>query len=214
VTRARLACGFTLIEVLIAMAITAVVAGLALASLTAALDATERLDVQAQRSQEITRALRILSRDLESFVPRPVRDEFGDSEPSLFGGRGSAVLLAFSRGGWHHRGEQPRSDLQRVQYRLLDGVLWRETFTVLDRVGTTEPVRLALLTDVEFASLRFLAGGTPVSGTRLDTERWPEEWAVNRFNNPETTQVPRALEIRLELADWGELRRLYALPGE
>jgi len=211
--RAKAPRGFTLIEVLIAMAITAVVAGLALASLSAALDATDRVDVQAQRSQEITRALRILSRDLEAFVPRAVRDEFGDSEPILFGGRGSTVLLAFTRGGWHHRGEQPRSDLQRVQYRLLDGVLWREAFTVLDRIGTTEPLRVALLADVEFASLRFLDGTVPVSGERLDTERWPEEWAVNRFNNPETVQVPRALEIRLELADWGELRRLYALPG-
>jgi len=204
--------GFTLIEVLIAVAITAVVAALALGALTASMSATERVDEQAGRIQEIERAWRMISRDMHYVMPRTVRDSFGETEPVMWGGRGSDVVLALTRGSWLHRGEQPRSEQQRVQYRLLDGVLWRETFPVLDRAGSTEPIRLELLSGVEQMNVRFLTPGIPLLGSRLDSDRWPDQWAINRFNNPEVTQLPAAVELRLELRDWGELRKLYALP--
>lgn len=83
--------GFTLIEVLIALAITAFVAAVAYRSLSAAMLGVERTRATADRTYEINRAWMIISRDLNQFVARPIRDEFGQEEPALTGDRRPAT---------------------------------------------------------------------------------------------------------------------------
>ena len=77
--------GFTLVEVLIALAITAFISAIAYSSLSSALAAVESIRVTAQRTYEVDRAWMIISRDLGQFVARPVRDEFGEVEPAISG---------------------------------------------------------------------------------------------------------------------------------
>ena len=64
--------GFTLIEVLIAMAITAFVAILSYQTLSTALVGIERSREQADRLYEINRSMTILSRDLQA-IDEPSR---------------------------------------------------------------------------------------------------------------------------------------------
>ena len=92
--------GFTLIEVLIALGITAFVATLAYTGLSAAIAGVEATRESGRRTAEINRAWSILSRDLQHFVARPVRDEFGDEEPALVGGPAARFPLSFTRAGW------------------------------------------------------------------------------------------------------------------
>ena len=103
--------GFTLIEVLIALSITAFVAALAYSSLSRAIDGVEGTRAIAERTSEINRAWTILSRDLRQFVPRPVRDEFGEEEPAMLGGPAARYLLSFTRAGWFNPNQLPRSSL-------------------------------------------------------------------------------------------------------
>ena len=119
--------GFTLLEVLIAMAITAFVALIATTSLSRVLDGVESLRASADRTYEVNRAWMIISRDLRHFVERPVRDEFGEIEPALLGGPLARFALSFTRAGWHNPNAHPRSNLQRVNYRLEDEALWRDS---------------------------------------------------------------------------------------
>ena len=121
----RATTGFTLVEVLIALGITAFVSVIAYTSLSAVLSGAERLRENTDRSYEINRAFMILSRDLRQFVDRPVRDEFGEREPGLTGGLLARFPLSFTRTGWHNPNGYPRSNLQRVNYRLEDDALWR-----------------------------------------------------------------------------------------
>ncbi len=202
--------GFTLLEVLIAMAITAVVALVAFASLDTSIDSVESLREQGERISEVNRAWGLMTRDLNHFVDRPVRNEFGGLSSSLMGGEVADQTLAFTRSGWHNTTGRTRSNMQRVRYVLEDTTLYREHFLVLDRTSESEPLRVALLEGVTFMEFRFLGANTELRTGDFDTERWPEAWAIG--GNGDAFRPPQALEIRLELDDWGELRWLYELP--
>ena len=78
----RCSPGFTLVEVLIALAITAFVSTIAYTSLSTVISGAESTRTAAERSYAINRAWMIISRDIGQFVARPVRDEFGELEPA------------------------------------------------------------------------------------------------------------------------------------
>ncbi|MDP4650697.1 MAG: type II secretion system minor pseudopilin GspJ [Haliea sp.] len=208
--------GFTLVEVLIALAITAFVAAIAYAGLSTVISGVESTRGVAERTWEVNRALQIVQRDLRELVDRPVRDEFGDEEPALMGGPAARFLLSFTRTGWHNPTDQQRSTLQRVNYVWLDDSLWRESYWVLDRAGSTEPRRVRLLTGVARAQITFLqavdALGPGARGTEVDTRNWPDNWVVDTSQPGARLALPAALELTLELEDLGELRMLHALP--
>ncbi len=210
------AAGFTLIEVLIALAITAFIAAIAYSSLSTALQAVEATRATAQRSYEVNRAWMIISRDLRQFVARPVRDEFGQMEPAMVGGLAARFPLSFTRTGWHNPNDIARSNLQRVNYRVEDGVLWRDAFAVLDRAPDTVPQQLRLLEGVEVLELVFLGNLTDAQpagrGIALETRDWLADWAPDTSTPDAELTPPAALEFRLQLEDLGEMRRIYALP--
>lgn len=213
--------GFTLIEVLIALAITVFVSTIAYSSLSAVISGVEDTRRLAQRTHEINRAWMILSRDLRQFSPRPVSDEFGELEPAMLGGPAARFLLSFTRSGWHNPQGLRRANLQRVNYRLEDETLWRDSYPVLDRAGDSQPREVELLGGVEFLELKFLgtleavgsSAGTGGGNDRgLDTRNWPENW-VNDGSRPGGELAPPvALEVTMQLTGVGEIRRLYALP--
>ena len=208
--------GFTLIEVLIALAITAFVATIAYNSLSTVLTGVESARQTAQRSYEINRAWMIISRDLRQFVPRPVRDEFGETEPAMLGGRAARYALAFTRAGWFNPNEVARSELQRVDYRVEDNALWRDSYAVLDRAPDTQAQSVKLLDNVESLDTAFLGALSEVrpgdDGVALETRNWSENWVADTSTPDASLPPPVAVELRLYLEDWGEMRRLYALP--
>ncbi len=208
--------GFTLVEVLIALAITALVSTIAYTSLSTVMLGAESNQAQARRSYEINRAWMIIGRDMARFAARPVRDEFGEMEPALSGGPAARFTLSLTRAGWHNPVGLPRSALQRVNYRVEDDTLWRDSYAVLDRVGDTEPSEARLLDGVESLDLLFLAGLDRVQpggrGTQLDTRNWPDSWISDPGQPGAPVPPPVAVEVTLTLSDWGEMRRLYALP--
>lgn len=208
--------GFTLVEVLIALAITAFVSMMAYTSLSTVMTGVERLRENTDRIYEVNRAFMIMSRDLRQFTDRPVRDEFGELDPAFSGGELARFALSFTRTGWHNPNGHPRSNLQRVNYRLEDDGLWRDTYPVLDRMSDTEPDSVLLLEGVETLQVAFLGTleelQTQSGSAALDTRNWAENW-VSDGSAPGTALLPPvAVEIRLQLQEWGEMRRLYALP--
>jgi len=208
--------GFTLIEVLIALAITAFVATIAYSSLSAVISGVESTRAAATATYELDRALMILSRDLRQFTARPIRDEFGQLEPAMQGGALARHMLSFTRNGWHNPNQHTRSNLQRVNYLVEEDALWRESYAVLDRVGDSRPQRVMLLDGVREMRVGFLASLDTVEsgndGKALDTRNWAENWIIDTSAPDADLPPPVAIEIRLELEGWGELTRLYELP--
>lgn len=213
---ARRGAGFTLIEVLIALAITAFVSVVAYAGLSSVMTGVERLRENTDRTAEVNRALVIIARDLRQFVSRPVRDEFGETEPAMTGGEVARFALSFTHTGWHNPNGLPRSNLQRVNYRIEDNGLWRDAYPVLDRSGDSEPNTVLLLDDVEEFHVLFLgtldALQVKSGSTAVDTGNWQENWVADAGASGAELPPPVAIEIVLQLPLWGEVRRIYALP--
>ena len=147
-TRAR-ARGFTLVEVLVALAVFAVVGLMSAQLMSRTLANHEVLGDRSLRLAEVQRAMLILKRDLVQINGRSVRDLFGDPLPPVM--IGADGMMEFSRAGWRNPLNSPRAEMQRVAYRIHDGHLHRAWWSVLDRAQDSEPVVQRLLSDVDQA---------------------------------------------------------------
>ncbi len=208
--------GFTLVEVLIAMAITAFVSVLSYQTLSTALVGIESARSESERLHEINRAFTVLSRDIRQMTNRPIRDEFGQVASALSGGELARDPLRLTRSGWHNSTGAPRSTLQRVAYRLEEDRLLRLSYPVLDRTTAIEPTETVLIKGVELFELRFLPSINAVEVDRnqvIDRRLWQENWVADVGFTDKLIEPPAAIEVRVTLRDWGELERLYVMPS-
>lgn len=197
-TSTRFSRGFTLLELLVAIAVFAVLSAMSYAGLNAVLAASEQTTRQAERLQAVQLTFALLQRDLLQFVDRPVRDEYGDTRPSLETNGPEGGIVSFTRGGWRNPTNQIRSHLQRVSYGLDEDRLVRATWAMLDRGSEAEAQEVDLLDGVDNLEVRIL----DEAGT------WHEDWPSLTGQGGQ----PVAAEFLLETEDWGELRRLFAFP--
>ena len=208
--------GFTLVEVLVAMAITALISVVAYGALSSALSGAESVRSAMVRSQDINQTLMLLSRDIRQVVNRSVIDEFNQRAPALSGGALSRYPLTLTRAGWHNSTGAPRSTLQRVRWWIEDDVLWRAHFPVLDRTPGTEAIETAMLDDVERFEVRFVPTISDVKSDRddvIDDRNWRDNWMLDVSQPGLELPTPAAIEIVLQIAKLGEVRRLYVLPS-
>ena len=199
--------GFTLLELLVALFVAAVMFGIGYAGVAQA--ARHRASVlETQQSlAEVQRAVRILTRDLAELDPRPVRDELGRGERGAFVFTGgSDRLIEFTRGGRNPTSLHARGSLQRIEYALENGSLVRRAYAVLDRTQDAAPLRRVLMRGVRSVSLRYLdARG-----------EWVEVWPITTVDLPAPTAVrarPRAIELIIDTEREGRIRRLVEVPG-
>lgn len=194
---------FTLIEVMVSLAIFAILAALCYGALGRTLESAEMLNGRMDRLQAIQRTMRLLTEDLQQLAPRPIRDELGESfGPALDTGFQSGFALELTHGGWSNPIVLPRGTLQRSAYRMEDDELIRYHWMVLDRTLANQPAEVVLLDGVESILFRFLEANG----------QWTEQWPPNsRPGDLGVRERPRAAEIILTLAQEGEIRRLVEI---
>ena len=193
--------GFTLMEVLVALAVFAVIGLLATQILRQMTDFGGHAVERGGMLTDAQRALEIMRRDIEQLVHRPVRDVFGDAgDPVAMAG--GELLLEFTRLGWRNPLGKQRSDLQRVAYAWDGNELHRLFWRVLDRAPNSEPSRQLLL-----------AGVTEVAVTALDSAgdehgAWPPATPAEP-DDP----APRLAGLRLRITtDEFDVLRLWTTP--
>ncbi|TNF36788.1 MAG: type II secretion system protein GspJ, partial [Gammaproteobacteria bacterium] len=91
-------CGFTLIEVLIAIAIFAVLSLLAYGGLQSVITGKQQTEEALLRLRELQLTMNHFQRDFEQLVPRDARDELGGKLHRLSAGLDSDLLVQFTRG--------------------------------------------------------------------------------------------------------------------
>ena len=195
--------GFTLLELLVAMGIFAVIGAMALGGLNAIVGQQTQAEIQTERLATLQRAMRLLATDFSGAEPRYIRDELGSGRelPLTTDGRGQ-FLVRLTRGGWPNPAGLPhRGTLQRVQYRLEDDKLFREYWPVVDPVLGDKPRSEELLTGVKSIKLLFL-------DTRQGAGEWQQEWPPPNNTAASPAGRPRAVRVTLDLEDWGEIERL------
>jgi general secretion pathway protein J len=192
--------GFTLVELLVAMAIVAIIGIMAFGGLNAVIEQQSLASVRADRWREVQFAMRIVMQDLAQIHPRPTREELGETFlPSLLASPNAQFPLELSRGGWSNPAGFARGTVLRVAYAWEDDKLVRFRWPVADRTLATPPLRTELLSGVENLEVRFL----DASG------QWHLEWPPVGVSGPEGQVMrPRATELAVELEDYGRVSRL------
>ena len=198
--------GFTLLEVLVAVVIFGIISILAYGGYNQLIRQSEIVESSATRTRAIQSTVERMAEDFEMLEPRPIREPLGETlEPALrAGGTRVDTLLDLTRSGWTNPAGLTRSTLQRVTYRLMDNKLERAYWNALDRTLTTEPTSAVLLDKVRTASFRFMD----------QNQTWHEQWPPLGYSGPDAVRLrPIAVEVTLELEDWGKLVRLLEVSG-
>ena len=198
--RCRHVQGFTLIEVLVAMAVFGVMTLLAYMSLGQTLANADMLTEQMDRLQAVRRTMRYLSSDLASASPRPVRNQIGDGLlPAVSIPLANEYVLAVTHGGWINPAGLPRSTQQRSVYLLQEDKLIRVYYPVLDATYANQAISTEILDGVERLEFRL------VQDNGETTNQWPP---ISERGNARFYLRPRAVEIILTLVGEGEIRRI------
>lgn len=183
--------GFTLVEMLIALAIFAMIAGGALMLLRFTVDAEIASRDKTQQIAAMRRFLSVWNADFAQAVPRPARDVAGVMHPALEAPTGGpdGVILRLTRGGWSNYDGASRPSLQRVEYRWQGGKLARAGYPFLDGARPDAAAPLAE------------AAAAPVLRFRTSDGNWRERWEPQR-----STELPVAIELTLPRPGGAPLR--------
>ncbi|TQV85500.1 type II secretion system minor pseudopilin GspJ [Aliikangiella coralliicola] len=194
--------GFTLIEILVAMAIMALISVGALTILNRATESKRNITENGDRLNSVQRAFLFLSNDIQQITTRTVRDEFGDPLASMKSDlQSSTPYVRLTRLGRRNPAQLPRSNLEHLIYTVEDKVLIRTSFSYADGVPVDLALKRPLLDKVETMSLSF-----------YDGEEWHDYWPLSEDGGEKADQtLPVAVKLNLELTDYGEIERLYAI---
>lgn len=193
--------GFTLLEVLIAIAIFSIISLSSFTIFDTVLTGDATAKIRSERQNELQRAFLIIERDITQIARRTVR--LNGEEPLkrfIQGGDDNFATeeqaIAFVRHGWTNPGLLlPRSDMQAVAYRLTEETLQRLHFNFVDAVVGEEPKVRPLIKDI-----------TELAFEYYDGKEWRETWA--------SELLPLAIAIVIETKDYGEIRRQFLVPGD
>jgi len=233
--------GFTLLEVMIAISITALI-GIASTNLLSNIIETKKItDIRSEQLTTLQRFNQFVSRDVEQIFNRSIRDEYGDTQPAITID-GADYLAEWTRLGWRNSPvtDDPRAIIQRVAFQLFDideeeceqaklrlqeignlepdgSCLIRYFWPVLDRSGDTEARTQIILDLVEELEIEILAtensAGTNNNANNQQSQPAASNW-YSQWPNLQTgtsPEIPTAMRWKLTLPKIGEIERLWLL---
>jgi len=225
--------GLTLLELLVAIALLALIASLSWRGLSELQHASTRLNDEARRWQDLAALFQRLDSDLQQVALRPVRFGEASAGASL---PPEHALNAVMRSAMNNsrlpslqgypllmpqpddkrpdaaleltRKSAPGQAEVRLGYRLRGQQLELLIWPVLDRAPATRPEIYPLLSDVRQLRFQYL------DTQGLWQEQWPGSLQPGRPGVPavDAMTLPQALKMTLTLGDGLELERIFALP--
>ncbi len=224
--------GFTLLEVLIAVSITAIIGVAATQLLSSVVDAKHSTEIRAEKLAILQRFNNIFSRDVEQFIARSIRDEYDSTQNDLTLDSGE-YYLQFSRLGWRNSpvSKQPRSRIQRVAYQMqpldseackvarallekwhnqnqeIQNCLVRYYWQTLDRIQTEPKAQMILPAIMDFQVSVFVDSANKKE--QLGQANWASSWS--RRSAKSSNMYPVALRAIFTFPTLGEVTRTWSL---
>jgi len=191
--------GFSLVEMLVALFIFALLATAGVAVLRFSIDNREVVQARVERLAQFQRTRAILKADLAQAADRRVRGLDGRPVRGAFFGGGdgkAAPLIRLVRRGWDNPDAAPRASLQAVEYHLIDGRLERVAAAALDGAPAGAPQ--VLIDGVSGAKAQFL---------------WRGQWLDSLPGGP-MDPLPQAVRLAMTLEGVGAVDQLFVVTGD
>ena len=193
----RTTLGFTLIEVLVAIAVFASLSLGAYQVVDQAQRSNQIAKVNIERIKQLQRSLIFLDNDFRQMAARAFRTE--GEEPSkklLYAGdnvgESQSGGILFVRLGWQNPQHTfPRGEISKVGYRLIDGALERVWWRYPDTVSGDKPIAVKLIDKVSDLHFSFYDGAS-----------WLESW-------DKELMLPAAVKLSMKLEDKGLIERIF-----
>ena len=192
--------GFTLVELLVALAIFAILSAFAYRGLNAMLDNREALQRETRKWRDVTLFVGRIERDLAAVLDRTAIGSSGTPQApvsSALEGR-QREGLSFTRSGSYLQ-ENALAAPQRVAYRFVEGRIERLGWSGVDVSPREEPVAVPVLADVASLGFRFLD----------PRGEWRGSWGLPGTREP----LPAGVEVTLTLASGERIVRLLDMPA-
>lgn len=193
--------GYTLIEIMVALAVFAILAAITGSSMYYAFNTRARVNEQANQLNELQLALTLIERDTEQGVERIILgDEMRTFPPFI----GQPKYVEFTRGGIINPiGMEQRSTLQRIAYLCKGKKLVRRRWDVLDTLDRTRYKDKILLDNLKECKLAYMTASHQVLA------EW-QAFAIQQ--NQKRESLPMAIQLTLTLQNWGNMSLLFAFP--
>lgn len=189
--------GFTLIEIMIAVGIFAVIGAIVFPAMIQFIDVRDRIMVKHHQVESLQKTFLFLSQDLRFAANRLGKDEYGDvADASMLVGDDSLIDLTAMYPDLNLGGVNvPR----RVRWVLDDGTLMRLQSPVMDPDGDTRVFKQKLLQDVRKVEIEL---STVEDGRNSTSKRWREK-----------TKLPDMVRVTITLENKLEYERLFTMLG-
>ncbi|XPF92652.1 type II secretion system minor pseudopilin GspJ [Colwellia sp. RE-S-Sl-9] len=192
--------GFTLLEVLIAISIFAIISLASFSLFDTVITSEEKSTVRLNNMNDIQRAFLLIERDFLQISRRSVRmdgdeplKDFIHTDSNAF--ESTSQAIGFVRGGWSNPGLLlPRGDMQSVAYQVNEETLERVHFNFVDATLGEEPKIRKLLTGVNDISFEF-----------YDGKQWKKTY--------EGSDLPLAIAVELDTKEFGLIKRKFLVAG-
>lgn len=196
--------GFTLLEVVIALAIFSLISIAAYRGVDSLLRAKQSVQAENRKWQEIMLFFDRFELDIKQHVNRPVNNDRNQIEPAWFATPERAgsqkTLLSLTRSGEKLQAGY-LMDSRRISYRLSNGNIELLYWPALDITADSRPEIFIVLKNVRRFNLKYL---NP-QGAWLDFWPEPNSQDKNRLYHP------KALQLELTMGSGEEIKRLFAL---
>ena len=161
--------GFTLIETMVSLVLIAMLTTAGSAMLITTLNGSRQVSLRSDAILEMQTAHAVIRDDIVQIVERPTAAAEGLDPPVIMegtSGDNDRFLLRFTRSGWQNPGGlEARGDLQRVEYLLEEGTLFRRAWARPDAVRSTPVYDVPLVAGLSAVSVRYRIGS-----------EWVDEW--------------------------------------
>jgi len=192
--------GFTLLEVLIALTLFAIVVTITTVAMRQSFLIEKRITAASNRLSTLQMALLIINRDTEQFVSRPIRGNDMHLFPAFIG---QPIYLEFTRGGFVNPGAlEQRATLQRIAYLCNKNRIIRRVFRVLDNPNRNGYQDTPLLDNVSTCEFAYMDHNQALMPT----------WAQRQSEQTHNEMLPKAIVLTVTIRNFGNMTLRFILP--